>query len=93
MAAETQPSASASDSKRPENPLDLSVREIIRRTIGTAIDIIEDISRILSGRRQMSNTELRRSVFKTFGNPSRRMYVGIWLVFLSFMLYFIDSAA
>jgi hypothetical protein len=80
--------------KNPKSTImDLSVREVLRRTIGTAIDIIEDISQILSERRQMSNTELRRALFGTFASPGRRIYVGIWLVFFSFVLYFIDSAA
>ena len=80
--------------KNPKSTImDLSVREVLRRTVGTAIDIIEDISRVLSERHQMSNAELRKSLFGVFTQPERRMYVGLWLVFLSFVLYFIDSAA
>lgn len=73
--------------------MDLSVREVLRRTVGTAIDIIDDVSHVLSERRQMSNAQLRKSLFGVFMQPERRMYVGLWLVFLSFVLYFIDSAA
>ena len=73
--------------------MDLSVREVLSRTVGTAVDIVEDISKLVSERHQMSSTQLRRSVLLLFTEPSRRLFVGIWLVVISFILYFIDSAA
>ena len=80
--------------KNPKSTImDLSVREVLSRTVGTAVDIVEDISKLVSERHQMSSTQLRRSVLLLFTEPSRRLYVGIWLVVISFILYFIDSAA
>jgi hypothetical protein len=71
----------------------LSLREIARKTIRTAIDIINDISNTVSIRETISGADYRRLIFSAFTLPERRVYVGIWLVFLSFILYFIDSAA
>jgi len=80
--------------KNPKSTImDLSVREVLSRTVGTAVDIVEDISKLVSERHQMSSTQLRRSVLLLFTEPSRRLFVGIWLVVISFILYFIDSAA
>lgn len=73
--------------------LNLSVRELFRRSIQAAVDIINDISSLVSKRNSMSSTEYRRGIFETFTEPSRRVYVGLWLIFIAFVLYFIDSAA
>jgi len=73
--------------------LEMPVREVVRRTLQTAVDILNDISATLTERNVLSGTEFRRKLFGAFTSPDRRLYVGIWLVVLSFVLYFIDSAA
>lgn len=86
-------SALSPDSK-PDTPwVRLSLREIYKRSLQTAIDILRDISDLISNREIMSNASFRRQIFQSFTRPERRVYVGIWLIFLSFVLYFIDSAA
>ena len=78
--------------KLPSTPIfELSLKEIYKRTLQTAIDIINDISNILSMRGNVSKEELRRQLFKTLTLPERRLYVGIWLLLAAFILYFIDS--
>jgi len=71
----------------------LSLNEIFRKTIQTAIDIINDISDAITNRELISSTEFRRSIFLAFTLQERRIYVGIWLIVFSFVLYFIDSSA
>jgi len=71
--------------------LELPLGEIIRRTLQTAVDILNDVTRIITDRHYMSETSFRRKLFVVFTMPSRRLYVGIWLIMLSFVLYFIDS--
>jgi len=73
--------------------LELPLGEIIRRTLQTAVDILNDFTRILTDRHYMSETSFRRKLFVIFTSPDRRLYVGIWLMILAFVLYFIDSAA
>lgn len=78
--------------KLPSTPIfELSLKEIYKRTLQTAIDIINDISNILSMRGNISNETLRRQLFQAFTLPERRLYVGIWLLLVAFILYFIDS--
>lgn len=80
--------------KRPDAPyFKLSLQEIYKRCLKTAIDIVSDVSAILTMKDGMSVATFRRRLFETFTLPDRKFYVGIWLVFLSFVLYFIDSAA
>jgi phosphoenolpyruvate carboxylase len=71
----------------------LSVTEIYRRTLQTLIDIINELSEIISQKNYVSQATFRRRLFEVFTKPERRLYVGLMLVFLSFVLYFVDSAA
>lgn len=71
----------------------LSVQEVYRRTLQTAIDIIRDVSMLLARRDVIGAVSFRRRLFEAFTHPDRRFYVGVWCVLLSFVLYFIDSAA
>jgi len=80
--------------KNPNAPLyAISLKELYRRTVVTMVDIVDDLSTIISNKDVSSNAEFRRSIFKVFTRPDRRLYVGIWLILLSFVLYFVDSAA
>lgn len=72
---------------------DLPVKVIVKRSIDVAIDIINDISDVLSRRENLASASMRRAIFAAFTKPERRLYVGFWLIFLSFVLYFIDAAA
>ena len=71
----------------------LSLKELYRRFLQTMIDIIQDISEVISKRKYISGATYRRDLFLVFTKKDRRLYVGLWLIFFSFMLYFIDSAA
>ena len=86
------PLAESPDKFKDTPILDLSLKEIYKNTIQTAIDIINDIANVVSRRDTLSKQEYRRSIFRTITEDSRRMYVGIWLIFFSFVLYFIDSS-
>ena len=80
--------------KNPNTPwIRLSLYEILQRSIETAIDILKDISAIISNRQYNSAATVRRQFFAAFTREDRRIYVGIWLLFFSFVIYFIDSAA
>jgi hypothetical protein len=90
---DTYPSTIPADAK-PNTPIyKLSLQELYRRCLRTAVDILREISGIVSTRQLMSQSALRRSLFRVFTKPERRLYVGVWLIVLSFVLYFIDSAA
>ncbi len=71
----------------------LSLKELFRRYLQTAIDILNDLSEIISRRSYVSNATFRRDLFSIFTKKERRLYVGLWIMFFSFVLYFLDSAA
>lgn len=71
----------------------ISLKTLIQRMIQTLIDIINDIASLITQKDQLTQTDFRRRLFRTITDPSRRFYVGLWLVLLSFVLYFVDSAA
>lgn len=80
--------------KRKDAPVtQLPIKEVYRRCLTVMIDIINDVSRLLSDRDTLSSTDLRRQIFYAVTNPERRLYVGIWLIFISMVLYFIDSSS
>jgi hypothetical protein len=71
----------------------ISIKELFRRFLQTAIDILNDISRVITKREYISSSTFRRELFKVFTRIDRRLYVGLWIMFFAFVLYFIDSAA
>ena len=73
--------------------VDMTVRNLYFGSIQAAIEIINEVSAAISVRNAISYADFRRSIFEAFAKPSRRVYVGIWLIWLSFILYFIDSSA
>jgi hypothetical protein len=44
-------------------------------------------------RETLGATDFRRRMFRVFTAPERRLYVGVWIILLSLVLYFIDAAA
>lgn len=72
---------------------DLTIGQIYNNTIKTSVSIINDISELVSEKETLTNTEMRRRLVKIFLLKERRMYIGILLILLSFVLYFIDSSA
>ena len=70
----------------------LTINELYQNTIEYMIDIINDISSFLSMNPSVySNQEYRKILFDIFFSKSRILYTGIVLIFLSFIIYFIDD--
>lgn len=70
----------------------LTIGNIYDNTIKTAVSIVNDFSELISEKEVLSNTEFRRKLLGMFLMKDRRMYVGIMLVIISFILYFIDTS-
>lgn len=70
----------------------LTINELYQNTIEYMIDIINDISSFLSMNHSVySNQEYRKILFDIFFSKNRILYTGIVLIFLSFIIYFIDN--
>jgi len=70
---------------------ELSVNKLFKKTIQTLIDIINDLADIISASESTDSTTTRRNIMNAFFQKDRRLYVGFIFIFLSFILYFIDS--
>jgi hypothetical protein len=80
-------------SQRPDAQLfEMPVGEVVRRTLETAVAILNDVSAAVAEIHVVSGTEFRRKLFTAFTAPERRMYVGIWLLVLAFVLALVDAA-
>lgn len=76
----------------PKKVKDLTVGELYNGTIQTLIDIINELSSVMSERKYMSNQAYRENIIAIFTKKERKLFVGIVLVILSFVLYFIDGS-
>lgn len=71
----------------------LTMGQVYNNTIKTSVSIMNDFGELISEKDVITNTEFRRRLVHMFLMEDRRMYVGILLIVLSFILYFIDSSA
>jgi hypothetical protein len=68
---------------------EFTIGELYKNTLQSSIDIIDDLSNLYS-RKENINYDI---FFNIFLKDNRKIYVGIILIILSFILYFIDGAS
>ena len=69
----------------------ISILDIYRNTIQTIIDIINEITHLLDITKNYDN--IFRKILRIFFKNERMFYIGIILIILSFIIYFIDGAS
>jgi len=67
-----------------------SLKATYQNTLQTIIDIITDTTRIIDNSGDYNN--YYRTFLSIFFNENRLFYIGIILILLSFIIYFIDGA-
>lgn len=70
-----------------------TLSDIYNGIIQTIIDIINETSEIFSERKYMSSKAYREKLISVFFRRQRRYFVGIILIILSFIIYFIDGSS
>lgn len=83
----------STDVKIPKMIHEYSISELYSATIQTVIDIINDVTSLISERNYISTQTFRERLFKIFLHEERKLFIGIVLVLLSFILYFIDGSS
>lgn len=78
--------------KKQQNFYDLSLRELYKNTLQTIIDILNDITNAYSNG-YVDNSNYIYIIINILSKEDRRLYVGIILLFLSFIIYFIDGVS
>tara|TARA_B110000858_G_scaffold190758_1_gene239161 strand:- start:43 stop:417 length:375 start_codon:yes stop_codon:yes gene_type:complete len=80
------------ENKTNNNISQLTIHELYENSIQYMINIINDISYFLSmNHNKFSNQEYRTVLFNIFFSKDRVLYTGIVLIFISFIIYFIDN--
>jgi hypothetical protein len=71
----------------------LTIKEIYKNTLQSLIDIITDIVDVYSRKDYVNNNNYIYILLNIFMKDDRKIYVGIMLVVLSFIVYFIDGVS
>lgn len=78
--------------KEDKNFYDLSLKDIYKNTLQSIIDIINDIAKAYNNG-YIDNNNYIYVLIDILSKEERRLYIGIILIFLSFIIYFIDGAS
>lgn len=76
----------------PKMIYEYTISELYMGTIQTVIDILNDMSELTSERKYISGQEYRAKLYDIFLKSERKIYVGIVMVIISFIIYFIDGS-
>jgi len=68
-----------------------SILEIYHNTLQTIIDIINELMMVIDN--SVKDKNYYRRILNIFLNENRMFYIGIILIFISFIIYFIDGAS
>ena len=71
----------------------LTIKELYKNTLQSLIDIINDIVDVYSKKDYINNNNYIFILYNIFTKDNRKIYVGIMLVILSFIIYFIDGSS
>ena len=71
----------------------LTIKELYKNTLQTLIDIINDIVEAYSKKDYINNNNYIYILLNIFTKENRNIYVGIIIVILSFIVYFIDGVS
>lgn len=69
----------------------LNIGDIYKNTIQTIIDIINDIVIYIDNYSATKNKTTYNDFYNIFLKKDRQFYIGIVLIILSFVIYFIDG--
>lgn len=70
-----------------------TIGELYNGTILTVVEIINEWTVLNTNRKYLSTKEYFKQMFDIFLKSDRKIFVGIVLVILSFIIYFIDGAS
>ena len=72
---------------------DYTILELYEGTIQTIVNIINDLTELGSNKSYMSTREYQQKLFFILFANERKLFLGILLVILSLILYFIDGSS
>lgn len=72
---------------------DYTISDVYNGTLATIIDIINETTELMSEKKYMSNQKYKQRLYDIFLRQERRYFIGIIMIILSFILYFIDGSS
>lgn len=70
-----------------------TVGELYKNTLQTAIDVLNDITDLYNDKKSLEKKSYSQIIFDIFLQDNRKVYIGIILIFISFIIYFIDGSS
>lgn len=67
--------------------------ELYKNTLQTVIDILNELSDLYGNKYEFGDQNFRNQLFHIFLKDNRKIYVGICIIVLSFIIYFIDGVS
>jgi hypothetical protein len=83
----------ARNTEVPKMIYEYTISELYENTLQTVLDIINDLTELHSNYAYMSNKEYRLQLMNIVFANDRKLFVGIVLILLAIILYFIDGAS
>ena len=77
----------------PKMVYEYTISELYNGTLQTIIDIINEVTELGSERKYISSKVYRERMFDSFFKKERKVFVGISMIILSFIIYFIDGSS
>jgi len=77
----------------PKMIYDYTISELYTGTIQTSIDILNDFTKLMAEKKYISAKVYRERFISIFLQDDRKLFVGIMLILLSFIMYFIDGSS
>ena len=71
----------------------LTIKELYKNTLQSLIDIINDVIDAYNKKEYINTNNYIFILINIFTKDNRKIYVGIMIVILSFIMYFIDNAS
>ena len=71
----------------------LTIKELYKNTLQSLIDIINDVIDAYNKKDYINTNNYIFILINIFTKDNRKIYVGIMIVILSFIMYFIDNAS
>lgn len=71
---------------------DLRVKVVLQRMVTAMVEIVNELHDLVLRRNEISQKGFWRAFTSIFTHKDRRVYVGMWVVVLSFIIYFLDSS-
>ena len=70
-----------------------TIAELYKNTLQSIIDILNELTDLYNNRKNYGNETFNMQLYNIFLKDNRKIYLGIIIIFLSLIIYFIDGVS